>query len=68
MSIIAHSKLSSCKKFIRSMEPVIKYNIITQWPQEIGQCREVAILERIKQQSMYGQSAKKSGVVKRWPL
>ena len=43
------------------MEPVIKNNTITQWPQEIGQCREVAILERFKQESMYGQSAKKSG-------
>ena len=43
------------------MEPVIKNNIITQWPQEIGQCREVAILERFKQESMYGLSAKKSG-------
>ena len=45
----------SCDKKI-----IIRSNL-SQWPQEIGQCREVAILERIKQQSMYGQSAKKSG-------
>ena len=34
---------------------------LSQWPQEIGQCREVVIVERFKQESMYRQSAKKSG-------
>ena len=46
------------------MEAEIKIIIqsnLTQWPQEIGQCREVAIVERFKQESMYGWSAKKSG-------
>jgi len=49
------------------MEAVIKRIIqsnLTQWPQEIGQCREVAIIERFKQESMYGQSAKKRGCCK----
>ena len=66
MSIIAHSKINYLvgKKFIRSMEPVIKNNIITQWPQEIGQCREVAILERFKQESMLWTVCQK----KWWPL
>ena len=49
------------------MEAEIKIIIqsnLTQWPQEIGQCREVAIAESFKQESMYGQSAKKSGCCK----
>ena len=42
---------------------------LSQWPQEIGQCREVAIVESFKQESMYGQSAKKSGCFKEpWSL
>ena len=42
--------------------------------EESGRCREVAAVERFKQESMYNLSAKKSGccremaVVERWPL
>ena len=49
------------------MEAVINRIIqsnLTQRPQEIGQCRVVAIIESFKQESMYGQSAKKSGCCK----
>ena len=48
------------------MEAVIKIiqSNLSQWPQEIGQCREVAIVERFKQESMYEQSAKKRGCCK----
>ena len=33
-----------------------------------GLCREVATVQRFKQESMYGLSAKKMAVVERWPL
>ena len=36
--------------------------------QKKGLCREVAIVQRFKQKSMYGLSAKKLAVVERWPL
>ena len=74
MSIIAHNYLvvkniihnvygSSCdKKYCNQLN-------LSQWPQEIGQCREVVIVERFKQESMYGQSAKKSVCCKEpWSL
>ena len=41
------------------MEAVMKNNMIK--PHTIRQCREVAIVESFRQESMYGQSAKKSG-------
>ena len=49
------------------MEAMIKRIIrsnLSQWPQEIRQCREVTIVERFKQESMYGQSTKKRGCCK----
>ena len=36
--------------------------------QKKGLCREVAIVQRFKQESMYGLSAKKLAVAERWPL
>ena len=35
---------------------------------ESGLFSEVAIVERLKQESMYGVSAQKVAVVERWPL
>ena len=36
--------------------------------EEGGHCREVADVERLKKERMYGLSAKKKDVVARWPL
>ena len=36
--------------------------------EEKGHCREVAVVERLKQEWIYGLSAKKKAVVERWPL
>ena len=36
--------------------------------QKSGHCREEAIVERFKQESMYGLFAKKVATVERWPL
>ena len=37
--------------------------------EESGHCREVAVVERLKQESMYRLSAKKKmAVVEKWPL
>ena len=35
--------------------------------EESGRCKEVAVVERFKQESMYGLSAKRVAVVERWP-
>ena len=41
----------------------------TMGTEESDQCRQVAIVERLKQESMHGLSAKKTvAVVERWPL
>ena len=34
--------------------------------EENGHCREVAVVERFKQESMHGLSAKKVAIVERW--
>ena len=36
--------------------------------EESFHCREVAVVDRLKQESMYGLSAKKVAAVERWPL
>ena len=36
-------------------------------PKKSGRCEAVAVVERFKQESMYGLSAKKVTVVERWP-
>ena len=36
--------------------------------EEGGHCREVADVERLKKERMYGLSAKKKAVLARWPL
>ena len=52
----------------------IQFNLsatVTLGTEESGYiyCREVAVVERLKQESMYGLSAKKKmAVVERWPL
>ena len=49
----------------------IQFNLsatVTLGTEESGYCREVAVVERLKQESMYGLSAKKMAVVERWPL
>ena len=46
----------------------IQFNIfatVTLGTEESGHCREVAVVERLKQESMYGLSAKKMAVVER---
>ena len=35
---------------------------------ESGHCRELAVVERLKNEWMYGLSAKKMAVLERWPL
>ena len=35
--------------------------------EESGRCKEVAVVERFKQESMYGLYAKRVAVVERWP-
>ena len=37
-------------------------------PKKSDHCREVAIVEKFKQESIYGLSAKKVAAVERWPL
>ena len=49
----------------------IQFNLfatVTLGTEESGYCREVAVVERLKQESMYGLSAKKMAIVERWPL
>ena len=36
-------------------------------PQKRSRCREVAVVEWFKQESVYGLSAKRVAVVNRWP-
>ena len=36
-------------------------------PKKSGRCEAVAVVERLKQESMYGLSAKKVTVVEQWP-
>ena len=36
--------------------------------EESGHCREAALVERLKQEWMYGLSTKKMAVIERWPL
>ena len=41
----------------------------TMGTEESDQCRQVTVVERLKQESMHGLSAKKTvAVVERWPL
>ena len=49
----------------------IQFNLsatVTLGTEESVYCREVAVVDRLKQESMYGLSAKKMAVVERWPL
>ena len=49
----------------------IQFNLsatVTLGTEESGLCREVAVVERLKQESMYALSAKKMAIVERWPL
>ena len=46
-------------------EPLYNAASVTE---EGGHCREVADVERLKKERMYGLSAKKKAVVARWPL
>ena len=44
------------------------HSLLSLGTEKSGHCRKVAVVERLKQELMYGLSAKKMAVVERWPL